>query len=64
MPADGIDRRTLLRFGGYTALGAAAAYALVACGDGSARTAAPSPTRAPASPPLVDTAAPWWLRGD
>jgi carotenoid cleavage dioxygenase len=58
-----LDRRTLFRLGGRTALGVAAAAALAACGDrGSLRAGAPTSTFVPARP--VDPSKPWWLRGN
>ncbi len=64
VPEDAIDRRTLLRLGGYTAVGAAAAYALAACGNGGTSRAAPPSTFAPTPTTVVDRSVPWWLRGD
>jgi carotenoid cleavage dioxygenase-like enzyme len=54
----------LLRFGGYTALGAAAAHVLAAC-DGGSRPAARAPNALIPTPTTVaDLSVPWWLRGN
>jgi carotenoid cleavage dioxygenase len=64
VPGRAIDRRTLLRLGGYTALGAAAAHVLAACDSGGG-TRAVSPRGTVAPPTTVaDPSVPWWLRGD
>jgi carotenoid cleavage dioxygenase len=60
-----IDRRTLLRFGGYGAMGIAAASILNACSTSSGGrdvTATPSTTRYTAPP--LDPSKPWWLQGN
>ncbi len=64
VPEQAIDRRTLFRLGGFTAAGAAAAYALAACGSGSTSRAGPPSTLAPTRAAVVDRSSPWWLRGD
>jgi carotenoid cleavage dioxygenase-like enzyme len=65
----GIDRRTLLRLGGYGVLSAAASHVLAACGGGNGHRAAPRAIPPSTSEPrpattVTDPSMPWWLRGD
>jgi carotenoid cleavage dioxygenase-like enzyme len=63
MMAETIDRRTLLRLGGYSAIGIAAANMVAACGGGTSRaTSATTTLGTPTT--VVDPSLPWWLRGD